>query len=116
MARSLTGIVSSDKANKTIVVTIQTRKTHPLYRKQYTTSKKFMVHDENNEAHVGDKVIITETRPLSARKRFVLNKIIEKAGVTHIEARDETIAEVTGQKQDVEELTKEQDQVETEKK
>jgi small subunit ribosomal protein S17 len=78
MPKSITGVVSSDKADKTIVVTVQTRKTHPLYRKQYTVSKKFMAHDEKNEARTGDKVSITETRPLSARKRFVLDTIIEK--------------------------------------
>lgn len=78
MPKTITGVVSSDKGDKTIVVTVQTRKTHPLYRKQYTMSKKFMAHDENNEAQVGDKVSIIETRPLSARKRFALERIIEK--------------------------------------
>lgn len=78
MARTITGTVSSAKSDKTIVVTVQTRKTHPLYRKQYTVSKKFMAHDEKNEAQVGDKVLIVETRPLSARKHHVLKEIIEK--------------------------------------
>ena len=78
MAKSIIGIVSSAKSDKTIVVTVQTRKTHPLYRKQYTVSSKFMAHDEKNEAQVGDKVSIVETRPLSARKRHALDKIIEK--------------------------------------
>jgi len=78
MAKTIIGTVSSDKGDKTIVVTVQTRKTHPLYRKQYTVSKKFMAHDEKNEAQVGDKVAIVETRPISARKRFALDKIIEK--------------------------------------
>lgn len=78
MARTITGTVSSSKADKTIVVTVQTRKTHPLYRKQYTVHTKFMAHDENNEAQVGDKVAIVETKPLSARKRFTLSRIIEK--------------------------------------
>lgn len=90
MAKTLTGVVSSDKGDKTIVVTVQTRKTHPLYKKQYTFSKKFMAHDEKNEANVGDKVIIAETRPLSARKRFNLEKIVERAGVTHVEATNNT--------------------------
>lgn len=76
MAKSLVGVVSSDKGDKTIVVTVSVRKTHPLYKKQYTSSKKFMAHDPKNEAHVGDKVIIEETRPLSARKRFILKKIV----------------------------------------
>lgn len=78
MAKTIIGIVSSNKTDKTIVVTVQTRKTHPIYRKQYSVSSKFMAHDENNEAEVGDKVSIIETRPLSARKRHILDKIIEK--------------------------------------
>lgn len=78
MAKTIIGTVSSDKTDKTIVVTVQTRKTHPLYRKQYSVSRKFMAHDEKNEAQVGDKVAIVETRPLSARKRYTLDRIIEK--------------------------------------
>ncbi len=78
MAKTIIGIVSSAKSDKTIVVTVQYKKTHPLYRKQYTVSSKFMAHDEKNEAEVGDKVSIVETRPLSARKRHILDKIIEK--------------------------------------
>ncbi len=78
MAKQMTGIVSSAKGDKTIVVTVHTRKTHPLYRKQYTVNSKFMAHDEKNEAQVGDKVLITETRPISARKHHKLDRIIEK--------------------------------------
>ncbi len=78
MAKQIIGVVSSTKGDKTIVVTVQTRKTHPLYRKQYTVSKKFMAHDPKNEAELGDKVSIDETRPLSARKHHILSKIIEK--------------------------------------
>jgi small subunit ribosomal protein S17 len=78
MARSLIGIVSSNKADKTIVVTVQTRKTHPVYRKQFMVSKKFMAHDEKNEAQTGDKVEIVETRPLSARKHHTLHRVIER--------------------------------------
>ena len=78
MAKTIIGIVTSNKTDKTIVVTVQERKTHPLYRKQYTTTKKFMAHDEKNEAQPGDKVSIVETRPISARKRFKLAEIIEK--------------------------------------
>jgi small subunit ribosomal protein S17 len=89
MAKSITGVVSSDKADKTIVVTVRERKTHPLYRKQYTVSKKFIAHDENNEAHVGDKVVIVETRPISRRKSHKLAEVVEKAGVTHVEKEGE---------------------------
>jgi len=85
MAKSFVGTVSSAAADKTIVVTVNTSKTHPLYRKKYMVSKKFMAHDEKNEAQVGDRVSIEETRPLSARKRFVLKKIVEKAQVQHVE-------------------------------
>src|SRR5579862_4070900 len=81
MAKQLTGTVSSDKADKTIVITVRTRKTHPLYKKQYTVNTKSMAHDEKNEAKVGDMVVIVETRPLSARKRFTLDKIVERSGV-----------------------------------
>lgn len=78
MARILIGIVSSTKPDKTIVVTVHSRKIHPIYRKQYTVSHTFMAHDEKNEAQVGDRVAIVECRPLSARKHFTLQRIIEK--------------------------------------
>jgi small subunit ribosomal protein S17 len=78
MARTIVGVVTSNKTDKTIVITASTRKTHPLYRKQYTVHTKFMAHDEKNEAQVGDKVSIIECRPVSARKRFTLEKILEK--------------------------------------
>ncbi len=81
MAKTMVGTVSSDKGDKTIVVTIQERKTHPVYKKQYSISKKFMAHDESNTAQVGDKVIISDSRPISARKRWTLDRIIERAGV-----------------------------------
>ncbi len=81
MPRSITGIVTSDKADKTIVITVVTRKTHPLYKKQYSERTKFMAHDETNQAKIGDKVIVSETRPRSTRKRFELVKIVEKASI-----------------------------------
>jgi small subunit ribosomal protein S17 len=98
MAKSFTGMVSSNAADKTIVVTVNTSKTHPLYRKQYTVSKKFMAHDEKNEAQVGDKVHIEETRPLSARKRFILKKIVEKAAVQHVEPESAPVAAPAAEK------------------
>ena len=85
MAKTLQGVVSSDKGDKTIVVTVATRKTHPIYKKQYSSSKKFIAHDEKNEANSGDTVVIAETRPLSARKRHILVKIVERAAITHKE-------------------------------
>lgn len=85
MAKTLTGVVSSDKGDKTIVVTVTTHKTHPIYKKKYITSKKFMAHDEKNDAHVGDTVVIAETKPLSARKRFTLESITARAAIRHQE-------------------------------
>jgi small subunit ribosomal protein S17 len=92
MAKTFIGTVSSDKGDKTITVTIRTRKTHPIYKKQYTVSKKFMAHDEANEAHTGDKVSIEETRPISRRKRFVLKQVIERAAIRHEEQEPEVEA------------------------
>lgn len=97
MARTITGVVSSDKADKTIVIKVVTRKTHPIYKKQYTSTKKFMAHDESNEAHIGDKVQIKESRPLSARKRFELDKIVERAPIRHQETLTSELAQAVGQ-------------------
>lgn len=85
----LTGVVTSDKADKTIVITVTTRKTHPVYKKQYSVSAKFMAHDPKNSAKIGDRVSIRETRPLSARKRFELEKIIIRGGI-HFQETDAT--------------------------
>lgn len=79
MARTIIGSVVSDKADKTIVLSVTVRKTHPLYKKQYSRSTKYMAHDENNEAKIGDLVEVVETRPISARKHFKLVRIIEHA-------------------------------------
>lgn len=73
------GRVVSDKMDKTITVVVDTYKSAPIYGKRVKYSKKFYAHDENNEAHVGDTVQIMETRPLSAKKRFRLVKVVEKA-------------------------------------
>ncbi len=103
MAKTFVGVVSSDKADKTIVVKVATRKTHPIYKKQFTSTNKFIAHDEKNKASIGDKVSISETRPLSARKRFILEKVLEKAPIRHVEAMAPEVAEVVGEKQDTEE-------------
>ncbi len=73
------GVVTSDKMDKTIVVTIKTKKKHPLYGKTVNKSSKLKAHDENNECGIGDKVKVMETRPLSKDKRWRLVEIIEKA-------------------------------------
>ncbi|HBK54219.1 30S ribosomal protein S17 [Syntrophomonas wolfei] len=73
------GTVSSDKMDKTITVSVETVKQHPLYKKTIKTSKKYKAHDENNEAKTGDIVKIMETRPLSKDKRWRLVEIVRKA-------------------------------------
>lgn len=93
MAKMIYGIVASKKTDKTIVVQEHVRLTHPLYRKQYTITKRFMAHDENNEAQEGDKVVIVETRPLSARKHFKLERVLEKAGIKHVEPETSAVEE-----------------------
>lgn len=79
MPRTLYGTVVSDKQDKTIIVRVDRQKNHPLYRKQFTLSKRFAVHDEKNEASKGDKVEFTETRPVSKSKKWALVKVLEKA-------------------------------------
>ena len=73
------GIIVSDKSEKTVTVSVEALVRHPMYKKRVRRSKKFMVHDERNEARVGDTVRIIETRPLSARKRWRLANIISRA-------------------------------------
>ncbi len=77
--RIMTGVVVSDKGDKTIVVRVETLVQHALYKKFIRRRKKFMAHDPANECGIGDKVQIVEHRPLSARKRWHLVKILEKA-------------------------------------
>ena len=88
MARTLTGVVISAKADKTITVTVTSRETHPIYKKQYTVSRKYAAHDETNQAGAGDTVVISESRPISKTKTWVLDKIVEKARDA-VELRDE---------------------------
>ena len=73
------GIIVSDKAEKTVTVSVEALVRHPMYKKRVRRSKKFMVHDERNEARVGDTVRIVETRPISARKRWRLASIVSRA-------------------------------------
>ena len=75
----LQGIVVSDKMDKTIVVLVEDRVKHPLYGKVMTKSSRLKAHDENNEAGIGDRVRVMETRPTSATKRWRLIEIVEKA-------------------------------------
>jgi len=73
------GRVVSDKMEKTIVVAVETKVSHPLYGKTINATTKFKVHDENNDAKINDRVLIMETRPLSRDKRWRLVEIVEKA-------------------------------------
>ena len=77
--RSFVGIVTSDKMDKTIVVSVATKKMHRLYKKYVTRVKKCKAHDENNDAHEGDRVRIVECRPLSKEKCWRLAEIVERA-------------------------------------
>ncbi|MBR2841424.1 30S ribosomal protein S17 [Candidatus Saccharibacteria bacterium] len=79
MAHTLIGTVTSDKRDKTITVSIVSRETHPLYRKQYSKTRKYTAHDANNEAHEGDRVQIAMSRPISKTKAYTLVKVLEKA-------------------------------------
>lgn len=90
MAHTLQGIVSSDKRDKTITVSITSRETHPLYRKQYTKTRKYTAHDEKNEAKAGDRVEIAACRPLSKTKAYVLTKILERSHGS-IELKDDVV-------------------------
>lgn len=92
MAKTLTGTVTSDVADKTITVTVTSRETHPIYGKQYTVTRKYAAHDEKNEAKKGDLVTIAEVRPVSKRKNFTLERIVEKSRGT-IELKEDLPAE-----------------------
>lgn len=78
MKKQLTGTVVSTKSNKTIVVSTSRHKTHRLYRKQYTVTKSYHVHDEENKAQPGDTVVIEETRPVSKTKTWKLSEIVSR--------------------------------------
>ena len=88
MAKKIVGVVSSDVRDKTITITVTRRETHPIYRKQYTVTRKFTAHDEKNEAHKGDRVEIVEVRPISKTKSWSLSRVIE-TGHGEIELKDE---------------------------
>ena len=93
MARSITGTVVSNKADKTIVINTTVRKTHPIYKKQYSQNTKYIAHDEKNEANVGDVVEVVETRPISKRKTLTLNKVVSKADIAEADRVENITAE-----------------------
>ena len=79
LRKTRTGIVVSDKMDKTVVVAIEDNVRHPLYKKIIKHTVKLKAHDENNECRVGDRVLVMETRPLSKDKHWCVSQIIEKA-------------------------------------
>ena len=93
----LVGVVVSNKMDKTVVVRVERRIMHPLYKKHIVRHKKFMAHDENNECQEGDVVKIMETRPLSKRKRWRVVEILQRAQVIEYvpgEAEEQTIEQM----------------------
>ncbi len=101
MAKKVTGVVTSDVQDKTIVVTVTSRETHPIYGKQYTVSRKYTAHDEKNEANKGDVVDIVESRPYSKRKSYRLETIVQ-TGHGEIELKEEEIVTELEHKKDAE--------------
>ena len=79
LSKTQEGFVTSNKMNKSVVVSIVSHKKHPTFGKYVRRTKKYMAHDERNECQVGDRVLIVETRPLSKNKRWRVQKIVEKA-------------------------------------
>ena len=79
MRRQEIGVVTSDRMDKTVVVTVERTWAHPIYKKVVRTHKKFTAHDETNRCSVGDRVRLIETRPMSARKRWRVTEIIHRA-------------------------------------
>ncbi len=79
LRKTRVGLVISNKMDKTITVAIERKVPHPIYKKYYKKTTKLLAHDEKGECNMGDKVKIMETRPLSARKRWRMIEIIEKA-------------------------------------
>ena len=75
--KTISGTVVSTKMDKTAVILVEKKKMHPLYKKQFRTSKRFFAHDEENKCKIGDVVVISETRPLSKNKSWKIEKIVE---------------------------------------
>jgi small subunit ribosomal protein S17 len=75
------GIVISNKMDKTIVVNVESRYSHPIYSKIMVKTKKYLAHDENQECNIGDQVLVKECRPLSRKKRWILERIISKSSL-----------------------------------
>jgi len=77
--KTLTGVVTSDRMDKTLIVMVNRLVLHPVYKKYIRKRKKVKAHDEKNECHIGDKILLIETRPLSKEKRWRVKEILERA-------------------------------------
>jgi small subunit ribosomal protein S17 len=78
-SKEITGVIVSDKMNKSVVVAVERQVRHGLYGKTQRRTSKFLAHNEENDAKVGDRVAIVETRPMSRRKRWIVTRVVEKA-------------------------------------
>lgn len=92
MARQYKGIVSSISGAKSIIVSVETKRAHKLYKKQYTTIKKYHTHDEKGEAKLGDLVTIQECRPVSSQKKHKLVEVLDNKNMVEVDLVDETEA------------------------
>lgn len=75
------GVVISNNMQKSVVIKVEDRYSHPIYSKTVVKTKKYLVHDEINECNVGDQILVQESRPLSRRKRWILKKILSKSSL-----------------------------------
>ena len=114
MAHTLVGTVTSDSRDKTITVSIVSRETHPLYRKQYTKTRKYTAHDEKNEAKKGDRVQIAQTTTISKTKAYTLVKVIERSHGT-VELKEDVNKAYEAEKIGADEIAKAKVATETEK-
>jgi small subunit ribosomal protein S17 len=78
-SKEITGVIVSDKMNKSVVVAVERQVRHDVYGKTQKRTSRFLAHNEQNDAKVGDRVAIVETRPLSRRKRWIVTRVVEKA-------------------------------------
>ena len=103
MAKKVTGVVTSDVQDKTIVITLTRRHTHPVYKKQYTRTRKYTAHDEQNAAKKGDTVEIVECRPISKNKTWKLERIVETGNAEIEIAENEIVAELEHKNDEIKE-------------
>ena len=85
MAKTLIGTVVSLAGAKSVVIVVRSKKTHPIYKKQYSVNQKIMIHDESNQCQIGDTVLAIEVRPISHSKRFKLVKVVARPAIRDTE-------------------------------